>query len=130
MIHKDEDDNDEAPADTAVPHRCRIMNMHTGATLWIQLPSFEEYSDFLTDAKGFLLFYCVRTETVLLFIPPDHHNGCPPSFLCGARPGGSQSSLLQGASSTGGMHQREIQLLFPTWCSSWSRNSRSACIAP
>jgi len=52
MIHKDEDDNDKAPVDTAAPRRRRIMNMHIGAMLWIQLPSFEEYGDFLADAEG------------------------------------------------------------------------------
>jgi hypothetical protein len=33
MIHKDEDDNDEAPADTAAPRRRCIVNMHIGSTL-------------------------------------------------------------------------------------------------
>jgi hypothetical protein len=69
MLHEDEDDKDEAPADTAALRRCRIVNMHTGAMLWIQLLSFEEYDNFLADTKGFFLFYCVRTETVRLFIP-------------------------------------------------------------
>ena len=68
MIHKDEDDNDKAPVDTAAPRRRRIVNMHTGTTLRIQLLSFEEYGDFLADAMGFFLFYCVRNETVRLFI--------------------------------------------------------------
>jgi hypothetical protein len=53
MLHKDEDDDEEAPVlDPVAPHCCQIVNTHTSATLWIQLPSFEEYGDFLADAEG------------------------------------------------------------------------------
>jgi hypothetical protein len=33
MIHKDKDDNDEAPANMAAPRRRRIVNMHIGDKL-------------------------------------------------------------------------------------------------
>ena len=52
MLRKNEDAYDEAHADPAAPCHHHIMNMHTGTTPWIQLTSFEEYGDFLADAKG------------------------------------------------------------------------------
>lgn len=57
MLHKVEDEDDEAPAGLVVTHCRHIVNTRTVATLWIQLPSSEEYGDFLTDVEGLLIFY-------------------------------------------------------------------------
>jgi hypothetical protein len=71
MLHKDEDDGEEAPvADAAALHCRRIVNMHTSTTLWIQLPSFEEYGDFLGDAKG----SCFSTLCTPKWCTPIHCN--------------------------------------------------------
>jgi hypothetical protein len=65
MLHEDEDDKDEAPTDTAALRRRRIVNMHTGAMLWIQLLSFEEYDNFLADANC----YRLRSTTISSLTP-------------------------------------------------------------
>jgi hypothetical protein len=52
MLDNHKNDDDEAPANLAAPHCHHFVNVCTGATLWIEQMSFEEYDDFLTDAKG------------------------------------------------------------------------------
>ena len=52
-----------------MPHCRHIVNVRTDTTLWIELTLFEEYVNFLTDAKGLLLFYCECTETMRVLNP-------------------------------------------------------------
>ncbi|CAD6267753.1 unnamed protein product [Miscanthus lutarioriparius] len=80
MLHEDGDDDDEAPVEPAALRRRRFVNVRTGAALWIQLPSFEEYGDFLAVTEGLLLFYCKRTKTVRLFNPLTTATAVLPSF--------------------------------------------------
>ncbi|KAG0520947.1 hypothetical protein BDA96_08G118700 [Sorghum bicolor] len=80
MLQEDEDDDDATPAEPAALRRRRFVNVRTGATLWIHLPSFEEYGFFLASAEGLLLFYCLRTETVRLFNPLTTATAILPGF--------------------------------------------------
>lgn len=84
MLHEDEDDDDdddeEAPAEPAAPRRRRFVNVRTGATIWIQLRSFDEYGGIHGHAEGLLLFYCKRTDTVRLFNPLTTATAVLPGF--------------------------------------------------